>query len=94
MNEYSTVLQSSSTYDSLYEPITPRPPSGMSSNYSTLYYGKTPSSNRSEAEVDALTNLLVQSMDSPSTDPEFFGLFLSNFPTVITFHVNSLAINE
>ena len=87
----------SSTYESIYEPITPRPASQMSnksgyggSGGGSVYGPYTsprarglapaPSSQPivnpdkvgKEAEVDALTNLLVQSMDS-SGDPEFFG---------------------
>lgn len=65
--------QGSSTYESIYEPINPRPPSQMStrSNYSlyTPYMsdnsqagGKIP--NIKEAEVDALTDMLVNSMDN------------------------------
>lgn len=77
-----------STYDtgSIYEPIVPRPPSQMSgysstgsSLYSSYYPGgrmAKPASHRGgggqEAEVDHLTDLLVQSMDS-SGDPDFFG---------------------
>lgn len=76
----------SSTYESIYEPINPRPPSQMSSrsNYS-LYApyvsgsqnksstGNTqPQSGGKEAEVDALTDLLVQSMDG-SADSDIYG---------------------
>lgn len=72
---YGPSSQNSTTYESIYEPINPRPPSQMSSrsNYS-LYapYGDGNCSNSSsmqrlpiinqESEVDALTDLLVQSM--------------------------------
>ncbi len=105
-------LSQSSTYESIYEPINPRPQSQMSSRstYSTgssLYApygtkGKAPASGAGagvggggtsqqprnatagtgvpvpqgkEAEVDALTNLLVRSMDS-SSDPDFFGTYV------------------
>ncbi|XP_037024287.1 lipoma-preferred partner homolog isoform X2 [Bradysia coprophila] len=71
---YVPSSQGSTTYESLYEPINPRPPSQLSSrsNYSlyTPYVsgpqgginGKMPS--HKEAEVDVLTDLLVQSMDN------------------------------
>lgn len=90
---------SASTYDinSIYEPITPRPPSQMSTRsiYSTgsggssLYSSYYPAAGRGrgggnvpnqshgmtgkEAEVDHLTDLLVQSMEN-SSDPDFFGM--------------------
>ncbi|KAF2344417.1 Zinc finger LIM-type, partial [Trinorchestia longiramus] len=76
-------------YESLYEPISPRPPSQMSTRSagaplagygsSSNYAGRIASQGGGaggtgkEAEVDALTNLLVQSMES-SSDPEFFGI--------------------
>lgn len=70
--------QSSSTYESIYEPINPRPPSQMSnrSNYSlyTPYMsdnsqaggggGNRKIQNIKEVEVDALTDMLVNSMDN------------------------------
>ncbi|XP_064461312.1 lipoma-preferred partner homolog [Ornithodoros turicata] len=75
-----------STYDtgSIYEPIVPRPQSQMSgysstgsSLYSSYYPGRTlgkPGGHqRQEAEVDHLTDLLVQSMEN-SGDPDFFGM--------------------
>lgn len=77
----------SSTYESIYEPINPRPPSQMSSrsNYS-LYapyvsgaQNKISSGSNStstlgkEAEVDALTDLLVQSMHG-SSDSDIYGI--------------------
>ncbi|XP_047486298.1 lipoma-preferred partner homolog [Penaeus chinensis] len=86
------VFVASSTYESIYEPITPRPSSQMSNKSGYSLYGPytsprarglaPPPSNQplvnpdkvgKEAEVDALTNLLVQSMDS-TNDPEFFGI--------------------
>ncbi|XP_046388582.1 lipoma-preferred partner homolog [Ischnura elegans] len=110
---YGPSSQSSSTYESIYEPINPRPPSqaSMRSNYSTSLYSPyahpppPPSSANStlnrkgnsgsggpqgsgggavspggtgpkygqEAEVDALTDLLVQSMDG-SADSDFYGI--------------------
>ncbi|CAN8016193.1 unnamed protein product [Ixodes persulcatus] len=78
---------SASTYDtgSIYEPIVPRPPSQMSgysstgsSLYSSYYPGRMPLGGKpphrtgQEAEVDHLTDLLVQSMEN-SGDPDFFG---------------------
>lgn len=77
---------SASTYDtgSIYEPIVPRPPSqmsGYSSTGSSLYSSYYPGGGRmakpahrsggQEAEVDHLTDLLVQSMEN-SGDPDFF----------------------
>lgn len=78
-------------YESLYEPISPRPPSQMSTRSGGYgpSYSAAPTAPYSgpqlaaaatatagkEAEVDALTNLLVQSMES-SGDPEFFGALL------------------
>jgi lipoma-prefererred partner len=78
---YGPSSQNSTTYESIYEPINPRPPSQMSSrsNYS-LYapyvegMSNSSSMNRlpmQETEVDALTNLLVQSINqqaNPETD--------------------------
>lgn len=79
------VFQGSSTYESIYEPINPRPPSGMSSrsNYS-LYtpYVKGGTNNAGgpqEAEVDALTDLLVQSMDSSVPDSDIFGKLMEEW---------------
>lgn len=79
--------QSSSTYESIYEPINPRPPSQMSSrsNYS-LYtpYVSGPQANmpcQKEAEVDALTDLLVRSMDN-SGDIDSYGQFVWNIENV------------
>lgn len=83
---YAPSSQGSSTYESIYEPINPRPPSGMSSrsNYS-LYAPYVKGSGAGvgsgaqvprgpqEAEVDALTDLLVQSMDSNVSDTDVFG---------------------
>ncbi|KAG7161310.1 Lipoma-preferred partner-like [Homarus americanus] len=82
----------SSTYESIYEPITPRPSSQMSNKSGYSLYGPytsprarglapaptnqpllNPDKVGKEAEVDALTSLLVQSMDS-TNDPEFFGI--------------------
>ncbi|XP_066149214.1 thyroid receptor-interacting protein 6-like isoform X2 [Euwallacea fornicatus] len=80
-NNYSMGSQASSTYESIYEPINPRPPSQMSSrsNYSLYapYSGSSstltgPSESASriglnkEQEVDSLTDILVQGMgDAP-----------------------------
>ncbi|KAF6207599.1 hypothetical protein GE061_016046 [Apolygus lucorum] len=72
---YAPSSQGSTTYDSIYEPITPRPASGMSSrsNYSLYTPSRINTRSPHEAEVDALTDLLVQSMNSPSADPDIFG---------------------
>lgn len=80
---YSPPSQTSSTYESIYEPINPRPPSGMSSRsnyslYAPYVKGTQPGARTGahipqEAEVDALTDLLVQSMDSSTQDSEVFG---------------------
>nr|CAD7431153.1 unnamed protein product [Timema monikensis] len=83
--EISSVT-SSTTYESIYEPINPRPPSQMScrSNYSLYAPYVSGSQNKGdstttitpplgkEAEVDVLTDLLVQSMDG-STDSDIYG---------------------
>ncbi|KAL1139929.1 hypothetical protein AAG570_006906 [Ranatra chinensis] len=78
MPEYATYApssQASSAYDSIYEPITPRPPSGLSSRSNYSLYAPYVKGSRvpHEAEVDALTDLLVQSMDSPTTESDIFG---------------------
>ena len=84
---YGPSSQNSTTYESIYEPINPRPPSQMSSrsNYS-LYgpYGDGICSSSSsmqrlpiinqESEVDALTNLLVQSMHEANPEPDSYGI--------------------
>lgn len=70
--------KTSSTYESIYEPINPRPPSQMSSrsNYSLYAPYVSGGSHRGtkEEEVDALTNLLVQGMDSAEED--VYGMFI------------------
>lgn len=90
---YAPGSHTSSTYESIYEPITPRPSSQMSNKSGYSLYGPytsprarglapaptnqpllNPDKVGKEAEVDALTNLLVQSMDS-TNDPEFFGAY-------------------
>lgn len=84
--------QGSSTYESIYEPINPRPPSQLSSrsNYSlyTPYVNGSGSTGgggvtqlnkmptQKEAEVDVLTNLLVRSMDN-NQDLDSYGWCLS-----------------
>lgn len=83
-NDYGVYGPSSqnSNYESIYEPINPRPPSQMSSrsNYS-LYapYADGLSNSNSlqrlpiinqENEVDALTNMLVQSMHQANTETD------------------------
>ncbi|KAH1011916.1 hypothetical protein HUJ04_001189 [Dendroctonus ponderosae] len=81
-HNYSMGSQASSTYESIYEPINPRPPSQMSSrsNYSLYapYSGASsamtgPSQSVSrighnkEQEVDSLTDMLVQGMRPPTS---------------------------
>ncbi|XP_030747503.1 thyroid receptor-interacting protein 6-like [Sitophilus oryzae] len=76
-HNYSMGSQVSSTYESIYEPINPRPPSQMSSrsNYSIYAPYSGPSSTHTgpsqsvsrighnkEQEVDSLTDMLVQGM--------------------------------
>lgn len=85
-NDYGIYVpssQNSTTYESIYEPINPRPPSQMSSrsNYS-LYapyvegMSNSSSMNRlpmQETEVDALTNLLVQSINQSNPEADNYG---------------------
>jgi hypothetical protein len=83
---YGPSSQNSTTYESIYEPINPRPPSQMSSrsNYSLYgpYVDGLCSSSSSmqrlpvitqETEVDALTDLLVQSIHQANPDPDNYG---------------------
>ena len=80
-NDYGIYGNNSTTYESIYEPINPRPPSQMSS-YSlyapygdTSGYSNTPRSNRNqESEVDALTDLLVESMQQSSLGTDNYGV--------------------
>lgn len=81
-NEYPDYGTSqASTYESLYEPINPRPHSNLSAQTNTSMnknYQKNPqtagkSPLPKEEEVDALTNLLVQSI-SDSQDLDVFGI--------------------
>lgn len=83
-SDYGIYTGGSSTYESIYEPINPRTPSQMSSrsNYS-LY---TSYANGSQigidkmaglpkvSEVDALTDLLVQSMDGAGSQEVDLGI--------------------
>ncbi|XP_012255404.2 PDZ and LIM domain protein 5-like isoform X1 [Athalia rosae] len=70
----------SSTYESIYEPINPRPPSQLSCNYSMYSgYGSTPPTQiqgkmSPVKEVDALTNLLVQGMEDGADDVDIYGI--------------------
>ncbi|CAG0885065.1 unnamed protein product [Darwinula stevensoni] len=80
-------------YESLYEPVNPRPPSQLSSQsgYSSLgSYGhpnypsadalnSQPSRSGRASAVDDLTNLLVRSMESPG-DSDFFDKELQGKP--------------
>lgn len=84
---YGPSSQNSTTYESIYEPINPRPPSQMSSrsNYSLYapYVDGLCSSTSSsmqrlpiinqESEVDALTDLLVQSMHQSNPEQDSYG---------------------
>lgn len=80
---YGPSSQNSTTYESIYEPINPRPPSQISSrsNYS-LYAPYTDGISNSsslnrlpiqETEVDALTNLLVQSINQANPEADNYG---------------------
>ncbi|XP_046480375.1 thyroid receptor-interacting protein 6 isoform X1 [Neodiprion pinetum] len=70
----------SSTYESIYEPINPRPPSQLSCNYSMYSgYGSAPPTQLQGKmspvkEVDALTNLLVQGMEDGADDADIYGI--------------------
>ncbi|XP_014224949.1 lipoma-preferred partner homolog [Trichogramma pretiosum] len=75
---YGPSSQSSSTYESIYEPINPRPPSQLSCNYS-VYSGYGSASQQqgkvsSVKEVDVLTDLLVQGMEDNSDDSDIYGI--------------------
>ncbi|XP_065216645.1 lipoma-preferred partner homolog [Planococcus citri] len=78
-SNYGPSSRSSSTYESIYEPINPRPPSELSSRSNYSLYGSASNTQRRsasrnhEAEVDALTDLLVHSMDSSLPDSDTFG---------------------
>ncbi|CAH0548537.1 unnamed protein product [Brassicogethes aeneus] len=83
---YGAMSQSSSTYESIYEPINPRPPSQMSSRSNYSLYAPYVSGNSStltgpsqsvsrmghnkEQEVDSLTNLLVQGMGGQEAEDQ------------------------
>lgn len=62
----------SSTYESIYEPICPRSPS-QASNYSLYAPYVSGSQTSKEKQVNALTDLLVQSMDG-SPDEDILGV--------------------
>lgn len=87
--DYNNYMGSqSSTYESIYEPINPRPPSQMSSrsNYSlyapyvsggSTMSGPSQSASRAggnEQVVDTLTDLLVQGMDNEVENGDCFGV--------------------
>lgn len=81
-NEYPDYGTSqASTYESLYEPINPRPHSNMSAqsiptenkHFQKILPNASKSPLPKEEEVDALTNLLVQSI-SDSQDIDVFGI--------------------
>lgn len=95
--------QASSTYESLYEPINPRPPSQMSSRSNFSLYapyvsgtqGATAQAPPKEAEVDALTNLLVQSMGGgDSQDIDIYGICVKCGEKVIGETSGCTAMNE
>lgn len=85
-HNYSMGSQSSSTYESIYEPINPRPPSQMSSRSNYSLYAPYVSGNSStmtgpsqsvsrighnkEQEVDSLSDILVQGMSGRAEDQE------------------------
>ncbi|XP_025153079.1 lipoma-preferred partner homolog isoform X5 [Harpegnathos saltator] len=77
---YGPSSQSSSTYESIYEPINPRPPSQLSCNYSMYSgYGSATSTQPQGKvspvkEVDVLTDLLVQGMADSSEDSDIYGI--------------------
>ncbi|KAK0175217.1 hypothetical protein PV327_008983 [Microctonus hyperodae] len=76
---YGPSSQSSSTYESIYEPINPRPPSQLSCNYS-MYSGygsatsQPPSKVSPVKEVDTLTDLLVHGMEDNQDDSDIYGI--------------------
>ncbi|KAJ8680221.1 hypothetical protein QAD02_016008 [Eretmocerus hayati] len=75
---YGPSSQSSSTYESIYEPINPRPPSQLSCNYS-VYSGYGSASQQQGKvspvkEVDVLTDLLVQGMEDNQEDNDIYGI--------------------
>ncbi|KAM3963292.1 uncharacterized protein ACR2FA_002657 [Aphomia sociella] len=80
-NEYPEYgVSQASTYESLYEPINPRPSSNISThtgnslqNFGNNEPNPIKSSLPKEKEVDALTNLLVKSI-SDSQDLDIFGI--------------------
>ncbi|XP_043667664.1 thyroid receptor-interacting protein 6 isoform X2 [Vespula pensylvanica] len=77
---YGPSSQSSSTYESIYEPINPRPPSQLSCNYSMYSgYGSATSTQPQGKvspvkEVDVLTDLLVQGMSDNSEESDIYGI--------------------
>ncbi|EGI70860.1 PREDICTED: thyroid receptor-interacting protein 6 isoform X2 [Acromyrmex echinatior] len=77
---YGPSSQSSSTYESIYEPINPRPPSQLSCNYSMYSgYGSATSTQPQGKvspvkEVDVLTDLLVQGMEDNNEDSDIYGI--------------------
>ncbi|KAK9302302.1 hypothetical protein QLX08_005719 [Tetragonisca angustula] len=77
---YGPSSQSSSTYESIYEPINPRPPSQLSCNYSMYSgYGSATSTQPQGKvspvkEVDVLTDLLVQGMEDNAEDSDIYGI--------------------
>ncbi|XP_013187640.2 lipoma-preferred partner homolog [Amyelois transitella] len=78
-NEYPEYgVSQASMYESIYEPINPRPQSNLSTSLGTqAFRNNIPTTNKSplpkEEEVDALTNLLVKSI-ADSQDLDVFGV--------------------
>ncbi|XP_053614343.1 lipoma-preferred partner homolog [Plodia interpunctella] len=77
-NEYPEYeVSQGSTYESIYEPINPRPQSTLSASHNQGYHNNLSTTNKSplpkEEEVDALTNLLVKSI-ADSQDLDVFGI--------------------
>ncbi|XP_055686117.1 lipoma-preferred partner homolog isoform X2 [Lutzomyia longipalpis] len=102
---YAPISQNSSTYESIYEPINPRPASEMSSrsNYS-LYtpYGSREAGGAhhggykgvpKEAEVDVLTEMLVQSLDGHA-DADSYGICVKCGDRVIGENSGCTAMNQ
>lgn len=97
--------QSSSTYESIYEPINPRPPSQLSnrSNYSlyTPYMsdnsqaggaGGRKIQNIKEVEVDDLTAMLVNSMDNIQ-DGDSYGICVKCNNRIVGENTGCTAMN-
>ncbi|XP_013412899.1 lipoma-preferred partner homolog [Lingula anatina] len=71
-SSYSSYRSTPQSYEDHYASDPPPPAHPGGSNYSQPLRAE-PAKTGSEAEVDALTNLLVKSMEA-SSDPDFFGM--------------------